>query len=101
LPLNCPNPGTTNRLQRSHINTGNDRCHETGDGVLYPTLVGDEPRYRYRPILENFFAHGFADLCVLCGTKPLKNINRKEREERKDHAKSRLMTPIIMQIARR
>jgi hypothetical protein len=30
----------------------------------------------------------FAALCVLCGKKGFKTINRKERQERKDHAKS-------------
>jgi len=30
----------------------------------------------------------FAVLCVLCGKKAFKTINRKERQERKDHAKN-------------
>jgi len=30
----------------------------------------------------------FATLCVLCEKKAFKTINRKERQERKDHAKS-------------
>jgi hypothetical protein len=32
----------------------------------------------------------FAALCVLCGKKAFKTINRKERQERKDHAKLNL-----------
>jgi len=39
------------------------------------------------PLIWKISLRTFAVLCVLCGKKAFKTINRKERQERKGHAK--------------